>query len=70
MSAIPRNMSRDDAAVFIFDTWGDAESVARDITLAVEAHARGFVYVKPHLRNWPVRRKRPCPRRRSSRRAT
>jgi hypothetical protein len=51
-------MSRDDAAVFVFDTWGDPEQAARDISLAVEAHSRGFVYVRPHLRRWPERGKK------------
>lgn len=63
-------LTRDDAAVFIFDTWGDPEQVARDMTLAVEAHARGFVYVRSHLRRPPERRPAPWARRRNRRRAT
>jgi hypothetical protein len=62
-------MSRDDAAVFVFDTWGDPEQAARDISLAVEAHSRGFVYVRPHLRGWP-RKGNAWQRRKNRRRAT
>lgn len=67
----PDVADRDDTAVFVFDTWGDPERAARDITLAVEAYSRGFVYVRSHLRGWPTTRRRTvCQRKQGRRRAT
>jgi hypothetical protein len=50
-------MTRDDAAVFLLDTFGSPEPAAKDLVLRAEAQLRGFVYVKPHLRTWPIHRK-------------
>lgn len=46
-------LARQRIQTFVFDTWGTPKQAAHDIALAVEAHARGMVYVRPHLRRWP-----------------
>ena len=49
-------MTRDDAAVFLLDTFGAPADAASSLAIRAEAKLRGFTYVRPHLRALPRRR--------------